>query len=156
MSRSSVLGFTVVELVAIISIVGILVAIAVPRFFNNRSMEPIFARDSLVSIFRLGQQRAMSSANVDLFLDESLGEYVVAVRENGVNVESLLVTDVSLTAGDVSNYSSCSSLDVSREIDFDARGEIASSFPSGVQVCIDNENAICISAAGFSYFGQCE
>ncbi len=158
MRQSSAAGFTLVELVAVLSIVGVLVAVAAPRVLDTSTYDAIVTRDALVSIFRLGQQTAMSSSGIDLYLSQSGSEYLITLRESGVVRESLSVSqnDVLLSMGDVANPSSCSSFAVSREIDFDAAGEIKSIFPAGVQLCVNTVSSICIDSSGFAFLGPCE
>ena len=139
-----------------LSVSAVLVSFAVPRLIDADPYEAIIVKNNLVSIVRLGQQRAMSASNVDVYLAQSSGDYSVTVREGGVEFASLLISDVAVTAGDASDYANCSSLNTSRDIDFDATGQIASAFPSGVQICLNTENAVCISSSGFAYIGQCE
>jgi len=151
-------GFTLVELVAVLSIIGVLVAVAVPRVLDTGSYDAVVARDALVSIFRLGQQRAMSSSGIDLHLSQSGSDYLIAVRESGVVRDSLSLSqnDVLISMGDAANPSSCASLASPREIDFDAAGEIISNFPTGVQLCVNTVSSICIASSGFAFLGQCE
>ena len=151
-------GFTLVELVAVLSIIGVLVAVAVPRVLDTGSYDAVVARDALVSIFRLGQQRAMSSSGIDLHLSQSGSDYLIAVRESGVVRDSLSLSqnDVLISMGDAANPSSCASLASPREIDFDAAGEIKSIFPAGVQLCVNTVSSICIDSSGFAFLGPCE
>jgi len=151
-------GFTLVELVAVLSIVGVLAAVAVPRVLDTGSYDAVVARDALVSLFRLGQQRAMSSSGIDLHLSQSGSDYLISVREGGVVRDSLFLSqnDVLLSMGDAANPRSCASLASPREIDFDAAGEIKSIFPAGVQLCVNTVSSICIASSGFAFLGQCE
>jgi MSHA pilin protein MshC len=54
-------GFTIVELVVVIVILGIISAVAAPRFFDLQDYQKIAFKDELVSALRFAQKRAVAS-----------------------------------------------------------------------------------------------
>jgi len=54
-------GFTIVELVVVIIVLGIISAVAAPRFFDLKSYQEIAFKDELVSALRYAQKRAVAT-----------------------------------------------------------------------------------------------
>ncbi|MEW6981166.1 Tfp pilus assembly protein FimT/FimU [Colwelliaceae bacterium 6471] len=94
-------GFTIVELVTVIIIIGIMSVVVLPKFTGSDSFEPYAFRTQLISALRLTQQRAMQQTNSTLchqiiFNDSRYG---VADRTNCsvTNISTLSETELGLT-----------------------------------------------------------
>ena len=82
-------GFTLVELLVVMLILGLLAAIAIPSFFNQRDK----ARDADAKALVRTAQTAMET-----FATDNNGSYVGAVSDStGVNVNSLQKIENTLT-----------------------------------------------------------
>ena len=64
-------GFTLIELVTVIIIVGVLAVNVIPRFGATSSYEPHTQRAKLISSLRLTQQRAMQQTDSTDILDST-------------------------------------------------------------------------------------
>jgi len=53
-------GFTVIELITILGLVGIIAAVVLPRFVSPQSYRDLLLKDQLISVARFAQQSALS------------------------------------------------------------------------------------------------
>lgn len=177
-------GFTVVELVIAIMIIGILAAVGMSRLLEGDVYNAAVVRDQLLSLARASQQRALGRGDVALIIRPNGSELEITTAEAFVDVNtftplqfsSIDMRSVSL-AGDVNITASCGTT-VSTEvisnsnpmvIQYNELGDLfrggatgSTGYPisvsSGMRLCLNDDPAssLCISPTGFAYRGDCE
>jgi len=159
-------GFTIVELVAAISIAAVLSLSVVPRFIDVKSLDEVIARDQLLSLARSAQQLSLSRANVDLYLQDTGSELNVATRVGGTVQTSRIfpkneVTITADTSAAGGTPGTCAGIGTPISVVFDASGELAGAYPSGTYsegfpICLNGSIvSLCISPSGFAHSGSC-
>lgn len=81
-------GFTLIELVTVIVILGLLAVVMIPRFLAPSNFESRTTADTLISSLRQAQQLAMSkapNANVTVTTDNSNKRIRISYNEGGLN-----------------------------------------------------------------------
>jgi MSHA pilin protein MshC len=100
-------GFTLIEMIVVISLIAIVVAIAAPRFFNRQTFDTRSFADTAISAVRYGQKNAIAQHHnvyvvvagnaISLCYDAGCSSYVkepaggsnfTATAPNGVSVSS--------------------------------------------------------------------
>jgi MSHA pilin protein MshC len=115
-------GFTIVELVVVIVVLGIISAVAAPKFFDLKGYEEIAFKDELVSALRFAQKRAVASGEVVEVVIEPGGYSILyAVSGEIVKHPGGSSPDLDITDGSFANLKSPTPLD-STTIFFDALG----------------------------------
>ena len=123
-------GFTIVELVVVIIVLGIISAVAVPRFFDLNDYKEIAFKDELVSALRFAHKRAVASG-------EKV-EIKITPTEPYINIQSLGTT-IKHPAGDDYKFTEIHPKDAppsniplkNETISFDALGRADSTFSPG-------------------------
>ena len=74
-------GFTVVELIAVLLLLGILAATAMSRLVGSNAYAPALVSEQLIALGRLAQQTALSrqDAAVSLDIDQNAGDWRIRV-----------------------------------------------------------------------------
>ena len=99
-------GFTLIEMVTVITIVGVLAVTMIPRFIQPGNFESRTVSDQLISSARQAQQLAMSkanSANVTLNVDDSNKRIRITYTEGGTqNIDVSIANTISVTPSTIS------------------------------------------------------
>ncbi len=94
-------GFTLIEMVTVIIIVGILAVVTIPRFLAPSNFESRATADTLISSLRQAQQLAMSkatTANVSVTTDNTNKRIRISYTEGGVQtIDVSIPSNVSIT-----------------------------------------------------------
>ena len=174
-------GFTIIELVIAIMVIGIIGAVAASRLLGADAFDLIAAREQIVSILRMAQQRAIGHQDVVVTLQPSGDDLVISLEDSAGNLISPVTTALpaGLLSADVDVLASCSTPpdsdnvatdDKPLHVEFDALGDLmiggvvdgTPAYPvdvtTGMRICLNNDPvmSICISAAGFAYTGNCD
>ena len=134
--RTQLSGFTLIELVTTILIVGILAVFAIPKFIGRSSVEPQTAQHLVLSAARRAQQLAMNkgaSASVQLNTENANNRVRISYTDGGlqtidydipVSISMNGGTDQSFTYDVLGNASPAAtiSLTVGRDVCIEATG----------------------------------
>ena len=150
-------GFTVVELVAVIALIGVIASLALARMTDPASFDGVVAKDGVLALSRSAQQSALGRANVQLTLMPVGSNIVVSSIVSGAtaSTRSFPTNEVAITAGTVGSGTSCSSISSTITLNFDSAGEIETVDDDGFPICLNGESSLCISPAGFAHEGAC-
>lgn len=157
--RRSQAGFTLVELIMTVVLVGILSVSARSLFFDSAAAVPMLVKDQLVSTVRLSQQAALARADAtavtltvrrvgDSFRFEMVDGTHIAVSEVPAG-NTTLAWSTSMLAGSCAPVAGA----LPHTLTFDAEGDTTKT-----RFCISGASArrVCISSLGFAYEGDCD
>lgn len=164
-------GFTLIELITVIVLLGILSAFAVSRFPSSQSYSTTVIKNQLIASARLAQQTAMSRASVDSA--SSSGQTQLQVSGDSDNwYLNITSGPVSYSAqvdrgGEQVRYgtntaASCSALTASAStplvLTFNGDGNRVPAI--ALRICVDRHSStadieLCISPSGYAYEGAC-
>lgn len=130
-------GFTLVELVTVLVILGLLAVAVLPRMLQRNTFEARTAQDTLISAARQAQQLAMNkavSANVQLITDNTSKRIRISYTEGGTQTIDTRVPD-GIDIDDAT-------------VSYSKRGDADSAATISIN---SGERNVCISGAGFAY-----
>jgi len=155
--KSRLSGFTLVELISVILLLGILAAMVASRITDPASFDGVVAKDGVLALSRETQQSALGRANVQVTLTPIGSDIVVSSIVSGAvsTTRSFPTNEVAITAGSVGSGTSCGSISSTITLNFDSAGEIEAFDDDGFPICLNGESSLCISPAGFAHQGAC-
>jgi prepilin-type N-terminal cleavage/methylation domain-containing protein len=150
-------GFTLVELVAVISLLGVVLAIISSRFALVDPFDQRIGEDGVLSLLRKTQQSAFGVENVSVTIETSGSNVVFSQIVSGAarTARSFPTNEVAITAGSVGSGTACGSISSTITLNFDSAGEIETVDDDGFPICLNGESSLCISPAGFAHEGAC-
>ena len=172
--KNSQQGFTLIELITVIVLLGILSAFAISRFPSSQSYSTTVIKNQLIASIRLAQQTALSRASVDRSTNSSSLQTQLQITRDSDN------WSLNITSGPISHNAqvkrsnetvyygtntsaSCSALTASTSIPltliFDGDGNRVPA--TALRICINTPSSstadveLCISPSGYVYEGIC-
>ena len=177
-------GFSVIELVVAILIIGVLASVAMSRLLDGDAYNAAVVRDQIISLARSGHHRALGRTDVALILRPNGNDLEVITAEDFVDsndftaLQSSSIDARSVTLrGDVNITASCgltSGTDLLSNaapmvIQYNELGDLyrggvtsAVGYPivasTAMRLCVNDDPivSICFSPAGFAFAGDCE
>jgi prepilin-type N-terminal cleavage/methylation domain-containing protein len=170
-------GFTILELVVVIVLLGIVGVVIMPRFLEPNAFDEPAAQDGLLATIRGAQQAAIGRANVTFAITSGGGDWTFAaksgsttlrtfqVRTNGVMLETGSAASSANTCAD--GFDTALAGDFTLEFNTDGtlkrftnNGSIENVNASfnGVRICVNDTDAasVCVSPSGYAYAGNCD
>lgn len=131
-------GFTLIELVTVITILGILAVFTVPRFLQTTSFETRTVQDQIVRAAQEAQQLAMHKgigANVQLQVDNTNHRMRISYIDGGAQVRDYAVPD-SITLSNAT-------------ISYSTLGDATPA--STIVITGDSTRQVCIESTGYAH-----
>jgi prepilin-type N-terminal cleavage/methylation domain-containing protein len=170
-------GFTVVELVVVIVLLGIVGAVVIPRFLAPNTFNEPAAQDGLLATIRAAQQAAIGRANVTFKITSDSNDWTFAALSGATTLRTLTVpvSDVKLETGSAASSANTCATGFNTAVandftlTFKSDGNLASftnngttetvdAAFNGVRICLNDTIAVsaCVSPAGYAYAGDCD
>ena len=168
-------GFTLIEIVVILVIIGILAATVSSRFLGSNTFNATIVRDQIIALARNAQQASLGRSSVSLTLtpNGAGNQLTIDISDSGGSINSveLELDGVSSFSGDIDVTSSCSTSGTAitnaapYTLNFGSLGDLD---PSGfgafttvttaARICLNDnpDDSICVSPSGFAYRGDCD
>ena len=170
-------GFTLVEMVIVIVILGIVSVVAMSRMLGGNAFNAVIVRDQIVSLSRSALLNSLGRTGVTLTITPSAsGDEVTIVTSDVGGTIASITTDLNTVtlSGDINSTDSCETTAgvntitnvTPMTVAFGALGDLGISGVTGstgavtsaLRICINDVavNSICFSPSGFAYAGDCD
>lgn len=177
-------GFTVIEIVIVILIIGIVSVFVFSRQLDGDVYNAAVVRDQVISLARSSQQQALGRSDVAMIIRPTGNNLVITTVEDFVDTNTFTLMQTSsidmrsvVMAGDVNITDSCSATLSTNTlsnaspmvIQYDELGDLyrggvtsVVGYPiavtNGMRLCINDDPvvSICFSPAGFPFQGNCQ
>jgi prepilin-type N-terminal cleavage/methylation domain-containing protein len=170
-------GFTIIELIVVIVLMGLAGAVIIPRLLEPSTFEITSAQDGMIATIRAAQQAAVGRANVTFQITSDGNDWTFAAMSGATPLRTFQVpTDNVLleTGSAASSGNTCATgFDTAVAGDFsldfkndgglqsftnNASTENVNGSFNGVRICLNDTDAVsaCVSPAGYAYAGNCD
>ncbi len=143
-------GFTLVELILVIALLGILSAVAISQFGSPQTYHDLQLKDQLISIARVAQQSALNRHDQVVSLEVSRPDaWLLEVKADGLSLKqrSVAASAARLFAPDGSEINSATAY----EVRYDNLGNLSGVSLANLSFTDATGHLLCISAAGYAY-----
>lgn len=148
-------GFTLVELVTVLILIGIVSALGIGLFARTSSFTALAGRDLLVSTALLAQSRALGNPDpgnpVTLSISQTADEWRFAVSQGGVAFDTRTQSRESGSSLNINGSAPPVTLSYGTDGSLASGTNQAIVFSSG-----GNSKRLCIASTGFPYTGACQ
>lgn len=170
-------GFSVVELIIVILIMGIIGAVAFSRFVSGSAFNASGAQTAIISVIHAAQQASLGRSNVAFEIDSAGDSWLFSAVSGSEVLRSMSVStsnvilETGSTAASANTCANAFDTPVGNDfkIDFDSKGDLTAftnspisdmAGPSfnGVRICVNDDVSlsVCVSPAGYAYAGDCD
>jgi prepilin-type N-terminal cleavage/methylation domain-containing protein len=170
-------GFTIIEVIVVIVLLGITGAVVVSRFFEPSTLGGVAARDGLIATIRAAQQFALGRSLVTVEIDNTGSDWIVTAKANAATIRTLEISTRNLVletgsagaSGDTCATGFDTAVAADFELVFDSEGnleeftnngstEAVNASFNGVRICVNDrvDQSMCVSPAGYAYAGNCD
>jgi len=133
-------GFTLIEMVTVIVILGLLAVVMIPRFLSSANFESRTTADTLLGAIRQAQQLAMSkapNANVSITTDNTNKRIRIAYTESGIQtIDVSISSNITITGATVS---------------FAKSGEANIGAQQVITIGPSNPRNVCVETSGYAH-----
>jgi MSHA pilin protein MshC len=137
-------GFTLVELVTVLILIGVISALGIGLFLGKGSVSSIAARDQLLSATLLAQQRALAGGGATLSISQGADEWSFTIDADSTRTAERAGASLAIEVDGVPV-----SIAALSPLTFDARGEIGSNVEFAFQG--ESDHLLCLASTGFAY-----
>ena len=148
-------GFTLIELIMVIILIGVVSAAASSLFTRTSSFSAVAARDQMIAIATVAQKRALadSAATQSVFLRiiQTSGEWTLAVLQGTTELSTLTIqrNGTTLTIDGTALADGAS-----HNVRYAGNGFTGTNQTWGVSA--DQSHILCITSSGYSHDGNCQ
>jgi len=166
-------GFTLVELIVVIALLGVLTVFAASRMIGSDSFTPSMASQQTIALVRLAQQHAQSRQDVtisfvlDWYSDDWRFRVISdrsgtpkTLRETTLESRNLVIQITNDGSSETLGPAASLTLDFNGRGGVDSGTMVATSIDPDTGIALafsgDSVHLVCVGSSGYGYRGACE